>query len=88
MNSRYVQLTGQVVAQTFPGSGRAVRFLVSLATDHGSLTCVFLGRRNVTSLRIGTWVSVRGVLAYPHGVPTIVDPDYTIINEQQAHASV
>ena len=53
---------------------------IGLADETGSVTVVFLGRRSIGGVRIGTTMSVSGVLGTHSNREAILNPDYSVIS--------
>ena len=51
-----------------------------LADDTGSITLVFLGRREIAGVRPGTIMAVTGVAGQHHGMRAILNPEYELIS--------
>ena len=58
----------------------------SLSDETGSITLVFLGRRQVEGVRLGTIMSATGVAGEHHGMRAILNPAYTLIQTPTAPA--
>lgn len=51
----------------------------TLVDDSGGITVVFLGRRNVPGIRLGTRMIVEGAAGAHHGRLAILNPEYTLL---------
>ena len=60
--------------------GGAPSLECTLADETGSVTLVFLGRRQVAGIRTGTIMSAQGTAATHHGQLAIINPVYEIIS--------
>jgi amino acid permease-like protein len=56
----------------------------TLADETASIAVVFLGRREIGGVRLGTIMSVTGVAGEHHGMRAILNPEYTIISTPAA----
>jgi hypothetical protein len=59
----------------------------SLADETGSITVVFLGRREIGGIRLGTIMKVTGVAGAHHGMRAILNPEFTLISTPVAPVS-
>lgn len=51
----------------------------TLVDDSGGITVVFLGRRSVPGIRLGTRMIVEGRAGSHHGKLALLNPDYTLL---------
>lgn len=51
----------------------------TLVDDSGGITLVFLGRRGVPGIRLGTRMIVEGRAGSHHGKLAVLNPDYTLL---------
>lgn len=86
--SRLVDLAGVVTAITYPGVGTSPIVRVQLETDSGPLELAFLGRDDIHSVQIGARLQARGTLVDRRGVPTVYDPEITVIADEAAEETV
>ena len=76
---RRALIAGRVRSMRVHPWGGSPSLELGLADETGSVTVVFLGRRSIGGLRIGTTMSVSGVLGKHSNREAILNPDYTII---------
>lgn len=74
-----VDVVGTISSMTFPGVGRPPVLKVDFAADELVYVLSFLGRTDMTCLEVGSQLRVRGTVTNNHGVPTIFNPNYTVI---------
>ena len=53
---------------------------LNLADETGSITVVFLGRREIGGVRLGTIMQVTGVSGEHHRIRAIMNPEYRLIS--------
>ena len=76
-------IAGRVRSMRVHPWGGSPSLELGLADETGSVTVVFLGRRSIGGLRIGTTMSVSGVLGTHSSREAILNPDYTIISSPE-----
>ncbi len=54
----------------------------TLVDDSGGITVVFLGRRRVAGISLGTRMIVSGIAGAHHGKLAVLNPDYTLLAAQ------
>jgi hypothetical protein len=54
----------------------------TLVDDSGGITVVFLGRRTVPGIRLGSRMVVQGTAGSHHGKLAVLNPDYTLLAPQ------
>jgi len=52
----------------------------TLVDDSGGITVVFLGRRSVPGIRLGTQMIVDGRAGSHHGKLAVLNPEYTLLD--------
>ncbi len=79
-----VSLVGRVKSMRLqPWSGVATLEVV-LADDHGTISVVFLGRRQIAGMRVGIRLGVEGMVGQRKGQLALLNPSYTFLPDQEA----
>jgi amino acid transporter len=73
------RVAGRIRSVTVKPWGDTASLQVELTDDHGSLTCVFLGRRQIPGLVPGSRIVAEGTVAELKGHPGMINPDYEFI---------
>jgi len=73
------RVAGRVRSVTVKPWGDTASLQVELTDDHGTLTCVFLGRRQIPGLIPGSRIVAEGTVAELKGHPGMINPDYEFI---------
>lgn len=80
-----VHVTGRVRAVTVQPRAGVPTLECVLDDGTGGISVVFLGRRDVPGIRLGTVLAVAGRAGVHHGRLAILNPDYEIlINHERA----
>lgn len=74
-----VVVCGTVRALTMPSAGQVPALVAELYDGSGSVTLVWLGRREIRGIAPGTYLRARGRVANRRGVMTIFNPMYEIL---------
>jgi hypothetical protein len=84
---RRAVIIGRVVAVRVQPWGGAATLEATLRDDSGEITLAFLGRRAVAGIKVGTIMSVEGVLGSHQGRNAVLNPSFTLIAvpEHEAH---
>jgi hypothetical protein len=77
------RVAGRVRSVTVKPWGDTASLQVELTDDHGVLTCVFLGRRQIAGLAPGSRIVAEGTVAELRGHPGMINPDYEFITAPQ-----
>ncbi|MFP7697168.1 hypothetical protein [Trueperella sp. LYQ143] len=80
--TRRISATGVVRSITYPGIGQTPRVLVHLQIGSEIVVLYFMSRRDLHCLDIGSKVRVRGALQRVHGVPTVFNPVFRVVEER------
>ncbi|MDE3204219.1 MAG: amino acid permease [Acidobacteriota bacterium] len=75
------RVAGRVRSVTVKPWGDTASLQVELTDDHGQLTCVFLGRRQIPGLVPGSRIVAEGTVAEVQGHPAMINPDYEFIGQ-------
>jgi amino acid transporter len=75
-----VTVAGRIRSVRVQPWGSAPSLECSLVDDTGTITIVFLGRREVGGIRPGSLVSIEGVAGKHGGMRAILNPAYTVIS--------
>jgi hypothetical protein len=81
------KVAGRVKSLTVKPWGDTASLQVELTDDHATLTCVFLGRRQIAGLAPGSRIVVEGTVAELRGHPGMINPHYEFIGNMQEAAS-
>ena len=74
------KVAGRVRSVTVKPWGDTASLQVELTDDHGSLTVVFLGRRQIAGLAPGSRIVTEGTVAEIRGHPGMINPDYEFVS--------
>ena len=74
------RVAGRVRSVTVKPWGDTASLQVELTDDHGTLTCVFLGRRQISGLTPGSRIVASGTVAELRGHPGMINPDYEFLS--------
>ena len=74
------RVAGRVRAVRIQPWGGAPSLECTLADETGVLTIVFLGRRSMAGIRLGTVMAAEGVVGVHQGARAMINPEYTIIS--------
>ena len=77
------KVAGRVRSVTVKPWGDTASLQVELTDDQESLTCVFLGRRQIAGLGPGSRIVVEGTVAELRGHPGMINPDYEFIGSHE-----
>ena len=80
------KVAGRVRSVTVKPWGDTASLQVELTDDRESLTCVFLGRRQIAGLTPGSRIVVEGTVAEIRGHPGMINPDYEFLSTQEDSA--
>ncbi len=73
-------IAGRVRAIRVQPWGGSPALELSLADETGSVTVVFLGRREIGGVRLGTIMKITGTTGQHHGIKAILNPDFQLIS--------
>lgn len=76
---RLVLVCGTIRALTMPPSGQVPALIAELYDGTGTVTLIWLGRREIRGIAPGTYLKARGRVANRRGVMTIFNPMYEIL---------
>ncbi|AHU90363.1 hypothetical protein CQ11_00975 [Trueperella pyogenes] len=79
--SRRQELVGTIRSITYPGATLRPRVTMQLETDKGFLVLYFMSRTNIECLDIGSKVRVSGAVTRHRGVPTLFNPTFTVLED-------
>jgi hypothetical protein len=84
---RRAVIIGRVVAVRVQPWAGAATLEATLRDDSGEITLAFLGRRAIAGIKVGTIMSVEGVLGSHHGRNAVLNPSFTLLSvpEHEAH---
>jgi hypothetical protein len=75
-----VKVAGRVKAMRIqPWAEKVVSLELTLADSTGGVTVVFLGRRQLGGVHLGTHLVVDGMTSEHHGLLTILNPNYQLL---------
>jgi amino acid transporter len=80
-----VTLTGRVRAMRVQPRAGVATLECTVAADSGSMTVVFLGRREIPGLHVGRIVMVEGVVGEHHGRLAMLNPRLELLADPNAH---
>lgn len=81
----HVKVAGRVKALRIqPWAEQIASLELTLADSTGGLTVVFMGRRTLGGVRLGTHLVVDGMASESHGLLTILNPAYQLLPHQVA----
>ncbi|MGO1591787.1 MAG: hypothetical protein ACTHW1_05595 [Ancrocorticia sp.] len=81
-------MQGIVTAISYPGAGLSPLVRVQLQLGDDSVTLAFLGRQDVHAIDIGSRLRARGALVDRRGVPTLYDPEITVLADSSSQERV
>lgn len=70
---------GEIRLLTLPPRARVPELVAELYDGTGTMTLVWLGRREIRGVAPGVRMRVRGRVAYRKGAPTIFNPHYELL---------
>ena len=73
------RVAGRVKSVTVKPWGDSASLQVELSDDQGSITLVFLGRRQIAGLAPGSRITAEGTVASLQGHPGMINPEYEFI---------
>jgi amino acid transporter len=79
------KVAGRVRSVTVQPWGDSASLQVELTDDHATLTCVFLGRRQIPGLAPGSRIVAEGTVATVRGRLGMVNPDYEFVADPAAN---
>lgn len=75
-----VKVAGRVRALRIqPWAEQVASLELTLADSTGGITVVFLGRRKLAGIELGTHLVVEGVTSEHHGMLTVLNPAYQLL---------
>jgi len=80
-----VRVTGRVRSVRVQPRANVPTLECTLVDPTGGITVVFLGRRRVPGIGLGTWMTVEGRANSHHGKLALLNPEYTLAGPQ-AHS--
>lgn len=81
----HVKVAGRVKALRIqPWAEQIASLELTLADSTGGLTVVFMGRRTLGGVKLGTHLVVDGMASESHGLLTILNPAYQLLPRQIA----
>lgn len=81
----HVKVAGRVKALRIqPWAEQIASLELTLADSTGGLTVVFMGRRTLGGVRLGTHLVVDGMASESHGLLTILNPAYQLLPHEVA----
>ncbi|QQS00790.1 MAG: OB-fold nucleic acid binding domain-containing protein [Austwickia sp.] len=72
-------VSGELRTLTLPPRGKVPALIAELYDGTGTITLVWLGRREIRGVQTGTRMKVRGRVTYRKGTPTIFNPQYELM---------
>jgi amino acid transporter len=83
-NREKAKVAGRVKSVTVKPWGDTASLQVELTDDHGSITLVFLGRRQIAGLTPGSRIVAEGTVGTLKGRPGMINPDYEFVGGGEA----
>jgi len=81
----HVKVAGRVKALRIqPWAEQIASLELTLADETGGITVVFMGRRTLGGVKLGTHLVVDGMASESHGLLTILNPAYQLLPRQVA----
>ena len=81
----HVKVAGRVKALRIqPWAEQIASLELTLADETGGITVVFMGRRTLGGVKLGTRLVVDGMASESHGLLTILNPAYQLLPRQVA----
>ena len=81
----HVKVAGRIKAMRIqPWAEQVASLELTLADDSGGITVVFMGRRTLGGVKLGTHLVVDGMASESHGLLTILNPAYQLLPRQVA----
>lgn len=78
-----VRVAGRVKAiRVQPWADEVASLELTLADDTGGITVVFLGRRRIGGIDLGTHLVAEGMTSTHNGLLTILNPEYQLLPHQ------
>ena len=82
---KHVKVAGRVKAVRIqPWAEQIASLELTLADDTGGITVVFMGRRTLGGVKLGTHLVVDGMASESHGLLTLLNPAYQLLPRQVA----
>ena len=79
----HVKVAGRVKALRIqPWAEQIASLELTLADSTGGVTVVFMGRRTLGGMKLGTHLVVEGMASEHHGLLTILNPAYQLLPRQ------
>ncbi|MBW3086157.1 hypothetical protein KEM60_02368 [Austwickia sp. TVS 96-490-7B] len=78
-NREVVEVSGELRSLTLPPRSTVPTLTAELYDGTGTMTLVWLGRREIPGISPGVRLRVRGRATYRKGSPTIFNPQYQIL---------
>ena len=72
-------ISGELRSLTLPPRGKVPALVADLYDGTGTVTLVWLGRREIRGVDTGVRMRVRGRVTYRKGNPTIFNPQYELV---------
>lgn len=76
-------VSGELRSLTLPPRTKIPALVAELYDGTGSVTLVWLGRREIRGISTGTRMRVRGRVSFRKGTPTIFNPQYELAPRKQ-----
>ena len=78
----HVKVAGRVRAMRVqPWADGVATLEITVADDTAALVAVFLGRRHIGGIRLGTELAIEGMVVASRGQLAILNPVYTLLSE-------
>jgi len=78
-----VKVAGRVKSMRIqPWAEQVAGLELTLADSTGAITVVFLGRRKLGGIHLGTHLVIDGVTSEHHGLLTVLNPSYQLLPNQ------
>jgi hypothetical protein len=81
-----VRVTGRVRSVRVQPRANVPTLECTLVDPTGGITVVFLGRRRVPGIGLGTWMTVEGRAGSHHGKLALLNPEYTLAGAERARS--
>jgi len=79
----HLKVAGRIKAMRIqPWAEQVASLELTLADSTGGITVVFMGRRTLGGVKLGTYLVVEGMASEHHGLLTILNPAYQLLPRQ------
>lgn len=77
-----VRIRGRILAVTYGSYDAQPSFTARVTDPTGSISLLFMGRRDVAGLTPGRLIAASGMVAYHRDRPVIFNPEYELLPEE------